>query len=122
MQQDQPARGPIDARRQLRPRDYFVDPYSFGQRRDSATHVPEDGDEISRTIADLVHSLVVTIRSSDEVPSGAAIARRFGFSRQTWSSVTRGERWPGHTVFTALVVAIRDLHGRPSSGPESTAK
>ncbi len=96
----------IDSRRLLRPCDYATDPFSFGTRR-TGFAVPVGGDNTSCEIAALIHDLVIAVRSKSVV-SGAAIGRRYGFSRQTWSSITRGQRWPGHTVLAALIGELRD--------------
>lgn len=85
--------------------------------------VPPEGDPISARIAHLQHVLVCRWRATGI--SGAAIARRWGVSRQTVSRTTLGERWAGETVLAALLASraprrdqsspTRDREG--SSGP-----
>ena len=114
--ENRPLRNSIDSRRLLAPRAYFVDPYEFGERPDAELWMPPGGDEVSQLIAELVHQCVVSLRRAPTAPSGAGVARRFGFSKQTWSSVSRGHRWPAHTVLAAMVIAVRDVHaGQPAN-------
>lgn len=107
-------RTPLDARRLLTPRDYAVEPHLFGERYDVTFRTPPDGDAVSRRIAEFFHRLVVASRHH-RLPSGAEIGRRFGFSRQTWSNVTRGHRWPSHTVLIALLVVLEDAISQPDN-------
>lgn len=125
-----PQRQPIDARRQLTPRDYLVNPDHFGEHRDTEFRCPDLGDAVSLEIARTLHVYVCAWRRADRRCSGASIARRLGFSRQTWSHVTRGRRWPACTVLVALLITLResaDLQPRrtPSATvaqPRSTAR
>jgi hypothetical protein len=107
-------RGRIDTRRRLAPRDYLVHPDLFGEDRHADFAIPADGDEPSLAVARVLHDCICLWRHGDRPPTGAAMARRFGFSRQTWSHVVRGYRWPGHTVFSAIVIAARDANAQVS--------
>lgn len=107
-----PVRTSIDARRQLRPRDYATDPYGFGERN-QVFATPVGGDDISRTIAELIHEVVRATRAQPAFASGAELGRRFGFSRQTWSRVIHGYQWPGHTVMSAMLDGLREAASTP---------
>jgi hypothetical protein len=96
----------VDRRRSLLPRDYLVEPDAFGQGRPVTVRVPPGGDEVSARIALLQHELVRRWRQSPEVASGAAIGRRYGFSRQTWSRTALGQRWMGEAVLAGLIEAL----------------
>lgn len=101
----------LDRRRRLLPRDYLENPDGFGFERRPVYVVPEDGDETSAAVARLQHELVRSWRQRGCRPSGAALGRRFGFSKQTWSRTVLGQRWMGETVMTALVQALREANG-----------
>ena len=100
-------RSSIDARRRLKPRDYFQHPDLFGQDPQATTTVPNGGDNTSMEVAHITHLCVSAWRHNSHKTSGAALARRFGFSRQTWSHVTRGHRWPATTVLTAMLIGAK---------------
>ncbi|MDA8358140.1 MAG: hypothetical protein M0Z95_18025 [Actinomycetota bacterium] len=102
----------LDRRRQLLPKDYLAPPDAFGVSSEGTTVVPSGGDEVSAEVARLQHHLVLAWRRAGCRPSGAAVARRFGFSRQTWSRTMLGERWMGETLMTALISSIRASSGR----------
>ncbi|WP_395153819.1 hypothetical protein [Ilumatobacter sp.] len=102
----QSLRGPIDARRTLTPRAYLRHPYLFGEADNAEFNCPNDGDTTSLEIARMLHICVCAWRRSSQSCSGASLARQFGFSRQSWSDVTRGHRWPGHTVLVALLSGL----------------
>jgi hypothetical protein len=104
------SRGPIDARRRLTPRQYLVHPDLFGEVIDAEFAMPDGGDEASMEIARTVHLCFAALRHAPASASGAALARRFRFSRQTWSATSRGLRWPGHTVLIAVLVGLREAH------------
>jgi hypothetical protein len=67
---------------------------------------------VSLEIAKMLHICLCTLRATPGAPSGAELGRRFGFSRQTWSSITRGYRWPGHTVLVAILTGLRGATNR----------
>lgn len=98
----------IDHRRRLTPRDYLVHPDQFGENPHAEFHDPPGGDPASRAAAEVFHTCLCAYRAATRPPSGAELGRRFGFSRQTWSDVTRGRRWPGHTVVVAVLAGLRD--------------
>lgn len=102
----QSKRGPIDARRTLTPRDYLERPQLFGEAHDARFTCPADGDRVSLEVSRMLHVCVCAWRRAPHRRSGAALGREFGFSRQTWSDVTRGNRWPGHTVLIALISSL----------------
>lgn len=58
-------------------------------------------------IALIQHQLVVGWRQNADAPSGAALAGRFGFSKQTFSRAVLGQRWMGETVMAALLYGQR---------------
>lgn len=97
----------LDHRRSLTPRDYATDPTLFGVAVDLAFWKPPDGDAVSMQIALLQHLDVCAWEADGRQPSAAALCRRFGFSPQTLSKVTSGQRWAGETVLAALHYAIR---------------
>jgi hypothetical protein len=97
----------LDRQRTLLPADYAVDRHRFGRDPQLAFHVPPDGDHRSMEIARIQHQLVLGWRRHPDAPSGAALARRFGFSKQTLSRVALGERWSGETVMAALLYGQR---------------
>jgi hypothetical protein len=72
---------------------------------------PAGADHASAHIAWLQHRLVASWRLAGCKPSGAALGRRFGFSRQTWSRTVLGERWMGEAVQSALVSAMVEQQG-----------
>lgn len=90
------------------PRDYLERPDGFGIDRAPRYVVPDDGDTTSAAVAQLQHELVRSWRNRGCRPSGAALGRRFGFSKQTWSRTVLGQRWMGETVMTALIHALRE--------------
>jgi hypothetical protein len=97
----------LDRQRSLLPADYAVDPHRFGHDPRLRFHVPPGGDARSMEIARIQHQLVLAWRQHPEAPSGAALARRFGFSKQTLSRAVLGQRWMGETVMAALLSALR---------------
>jgi hypothetical protein len=112
------ARAHVDARRRGLPRDYVVPPQSFGIDPSARFVMAPWGDDPSLRVARLLHSLVVAWRSKPGL-SGAAAARRWGISKQTWSRTILGERWPGETMFIALVTELHTDQVRESSGSSS---
>lgn len=96
----------LDRRRALRPRDYATPGDAFGQPVAVEWSVPPGGDLVSLRVARTQHRLVVSWRGRAAQASGAAVARRYGFSRQTWSRTVLGERWAGETVLVALVETV----------------
>jgi hypothetical protein len=101
----------IDRRRRLAPRDYLTDPHRFGLDPTASFIVPDGGDQQSMEIARVIHLCVVAWRRVEHRPSGADLGRRYGFSRQTWSLITQGRRWPGHTVLAATIAALNPAFG-----------
>lgn len=99
-------RRPIDRRRTLTPRDYLREPALFGITSGAEFHRPDNGDDISLQLAITLHRCVVAWRAHPHRSTGAELARGFGFSKQTWSDVTAGRRWPGHTVVLALIAQL----------------
>ncbi len=89
------------------PADYAVDPHRFGSDPALGFHVPCGGDATSMEIARIQHLLVVAWRGNPTGPSAAALARRFGFSKQTLSRSTLGQRWMGETVMAAWLYGQR---------------
>lgn len=107
----------VDGRRQLLPRDYLADPHRFGVDPAARRVVPPSGDEVSGRIAWLQHRLACRWHQVDQRPSAAAIAQRYGLSKQVMSRSLRGERWMGETVVCALL----DELTRPGSPPDRPA-
>lgn len=91
----------LDNRRCLLPRDYLLEPNQFGHPGQVLLVMPAGGDLVSQRIALLVHRMAVTVRLQ-RIRSSQACAR-FGFSREVWSEVMTGRRWPGETVLAAMV-------------------
>jgi hypothetical protein len=107
----------VDRRRLLLPRDYLADPAGFGQDRPARLRTPPDGDAPSARIAWLQHQLVAAWRRQGCKPSGAALGRAFGFSRQTISRSALGQRWMGEAVLAALLTAVRCPPASPQPHP-----
>jgi hypothetical protein len=105
--------GTIDARRQLLPADYIAPAGAFGIDRRAGVVVPPGGDEVSARTARIQHQLVVVWNGQTPRPSGAALAREFGFSRQTFSRCRLGQQWAGQTVLCAVIDALQQLAGAP---------
>lgn len=97
----------LDHRRSLTPREYATDPTLFGVAANLTFWVPPRGDAVSMQIAHLQHLDVCAWEADGRRTSAAALCRRFGFSPQTLSKVTTGQRWAGETVLAALHYAIR---------------
>lgn len=53
-------------------------------------------------LAAIQHEVVLAWRARG-TPSGAELARRWGFSRQTWSRTVLGQRWAGAVGLAALL-------------------
>lgn len=96
----------VDRRRRLLPRDYLTEPHAFGRDRSVRFVVPAEGDEASAAVARVQHELVLRWRAQGCRPSGSRLGRTFGFSKQTWSRSTLGQRWMGESVMSALLAAI----------------
>jgi hypothetical protein len=101
-----PGGNQVDRRRLLLPRDYLSEPDSFGRVRSVQRVVPDVGDAASAEVAWVQHALVAEWRRRGGRPSGAALGRTFGFSRQTFSRTVLGQRWMGEAVQAALVSAL----------------
>jgi hypothetical protein len=97
----------LDRQRSLLPADYAVDPHRFGRDPRLAFRVPTGGDARSMEIALIQHQLVLAWRKRPEAPTGAALARQFGFGTSTLSRAILGQRWMGETVMAALLYAVR---------------
>lgn len=108
----------LDARRTLTPREYFDDPFAFGERT-TTPRLPADGDKISLRIAVQQHRLVLAWRGHRGMSPGE-VCRRFGIHRATWSNALRGRRWAGETVLAALLYGITHVEG--SDREASTAR
>jgi hypothetical protein len=108
----------LDRQRSLLPANYAVDPHRFGRDPKLTFHIPPGGDDRSMEIARIQHQLVLGWRLSPGAPSGAALARRFEFSKQTFSRAVLGQRWMGETVMAALLYGQRSRSTtRPASAP-----
>ena len=111
----------MDRRRRLLPRDYLSDPDAFGRNRAVRFIIPAGGDAQSAAIARVQHELVLRWRAQGCRPSGSRLGRSFGFSKQTWSRSTLGQRWMGEAVICALLVAI-GLPDQTSRSPLATRR
>ena len=98
----------IDRRRRLTPRDYLLHPHGFGIDSQASFVVPPGGDNASMEVARMLHHYFGAFRRTQHCPSGASLARRFGFSKQSWSAAAAGQRWPGHTIVIALMIALNE--------------
>jgi hypothetical protein len=101
-----PGANHIDRRRRLRPADYATDPHRFGTDPHLDFRVPAGGDDVSMKVARVQHQLVSAWRHQPGTPSGAALARGFGCSKQTFSRTVLGHRWAGETLLAALLHAL----------------
>ncbi|MEN9505070.1 MAG: hypothetical protein RI958_996 [Actinomycetota bacterium] len=99
----------LDTRRNLKPRDYFENPWTFGVPSAQLV-LPPGGDEVSQRIALQTHRLVCRLRERSVTSSRAC--ERFGFSRDVWSEVCAGQRWPGETVLAAIIDTLATTDGR----------
>jgi hypothetical protein len=113
-----PAR--IDGRRLLRPRDYLVTPEQFAGQWNAQFSLPVDGDEVSLELAAQLHRLFFAWHAAPGRAVGAGLARRYNFSRKSWSAFALGYRWPGHTPILAVIADInRRTHDhRLPGGPK----
>ena len=102
-----PGANHLDRRRRLLPRSYFERHDDFGITPNARRIVPDAGDRASAEVAWLQHELVLEWRRRRCRPSGAAIGREFGFSKQVWSRVVTGHRWMGETVAVVLIKVLR---------------
>ncbi len=109
-----PGGNSIDRQRRLQPRDYAVDPHRYGHDPKLVFHLPDGGDAHSARIAAAQHHLILRWRALPARPSGAALGRAWGFSKQTWSRTINGQRWAGQAALTALAFAT----ARTAPGPE----
>ena len=92
----------LDRQLRLRPCDYVLGgPQRFGSTA-ARFAVPPGGDVRSMRLAAIQHELVLAWRANGG-PSGAELARRWGFSRQTWSRTVLGQRWAGAVGLAALL-------------------
>jgi hypothetical protein len=91
----------LDNERRLRPRDYATHPGLFGVDPDLEFRCPDGGDSVSKRVAEQTHRLLCRW-NRERRPSAAALAERYGTSKQTLSEVSRGLRWPGETILAAL--------------------
>ena len=107
----------LDQRRQLVPRDYASDPDSFGLTESLGFHVPAGGDPVSMRIAALQHDLVCRWNHNQRRPTAAQLGRWFGIKKQTLSLTTKGRRWAGETVLSALTAAVLRW---PTAGSKTT--
>lgn len=99
----------LDQRRTLAPRDYAVDPDSFGLSEHLEFHVPPGGDPVSMRIAVVQHQLVCRWNRTGRRITAAQLERRFGVKKQTISLTARGWRWAGETALAALLHAAAGL-------------
>ena len=97
----------LDNRRTLTPRQYARKPWTFGTTA-AVMELPEGGDEVSLRIAIYHHQLVIAVHARNVRVSD--VCARFGFGRDVWHEVLGGHRWPGETVYVALVDAL--AHGQ----------
>ena len=97
-------RDPLNRRLHHHPRDYLAIPELFGHDPTATVVIPDGGDERSCAVALAVHQLACRVRAARI--NGAAVARMWEFSRQTWSDVLLGKQWPSTVLFTALVCEV----------------
>lgn len=99
----------IDRRRQLLvPSRYLTSPACFGEPLAVTFRAPDGGSLVECELARFIHYVFAALRARSSAPSGAQIGRRFGFSRATWSAVSRGKRWPSLTVLIAALIVLRE--------------
>lgn len=82
-------------------------PDAFGFVAGARARPADGGDVTSTMVAQIQHDLVLAWRSGGCRPSGAALDRRFGFSKQTWSRAVLGQRWMGETLTAPLLHVLR---------------
>lgn len=93
----------LDRRLAGLPCDYVEVAQRFGVDDDVGLVVPDGGDRVSAEVAWQQHRLVLAWRGRGCQPSAAALCRRFGFSKQTWSRTVLGQRWAGQLLLAALL-------------------
>lgn len=98
----------LDGRLVGEPRAYVTPPGAFGIDPKAVPRIPPDGDQRSCEVAWLEHRLLLAWRARPGRASGAALARRWGISRQTFSRVVLGQRWAGETCLALLLVHLRE--------------
>ncbi len=101
----------LDQNRRLLPRDYAGDPSLFGVDEHLEFHVPKGGNKVSMLVAAEQHRLVCDWSRIRRPSSAAVLARRYGTSPQTLSTVVTGRRWAGETLLAALSDALRAHRG-----------
>lgn len=104
----------IDHRLLLLPMDYAVTPQDFGVVEDLGFHVPAGGDRRSMHVAIEQHRAICHWYRVGQVPSAAALCRRFGISGAVFSRTIHGTRWAGGVVSAALLHAT-NRHPRQRS-------
>lgn len=98
-----------------RPKDYCSNPHAFGHGDDVTFYVPVGGNPIDRDISWLQHELILEWRRRGGTPTTGQLRERYGISKQTFSRVTRGQRFLGERVTMALLLAWQPH--MPGSGP-----
>ena len=76
----------------------------FGTPAPVTFHTPPGGDDVSQRTATTLHRLAIQARNRNI--NGAAAARNWGISRQTWSDLINGRHWPAMTTLAALITAL----------------
>jgi hypothetical protein len=90
-------------------------PQGFGTLNAGKACIPRNpdgsfkGDRVSMLVALNQHHLALAYNMKDRKKrlSGRAWAEQFGFSRQLWSEIIRGEVWANQIGLATLVVASK---------------
>jgi hypothetical protein len=98
----QPGWNRLESQRQLKPRDYCVNPAEFGHRRHARFRLPAGGRPIDAWLAQQQHRIIVEWDERGRIPSTAELHRHFSISRQLMSLNATGRRWMGLLEARAL--------------------
>lgn len=97
--------------RNLRPREYLLNPYQFGHHSPVAAVLPAGGDLTSQRVALVQHELSMRVRQLSGPSTTREVTAEFGFSRSYWNDCLLGKAWMGETMLAAAVSVV--LRARP---------
>jgi hypothetical protein len=92
--------------RNLRPRDYLLNPFQFGHISPVTPVLPPGGDLKSQRVALVQHELALRVRGLSGPSTTRDLTARFGFSRSYWNDCLLGKKWMGETMLAAAVSLV----------------